>query len=124
MILLALLAAAAAPQAEAQPPQRIRSVGVAAGQDCPASTTDEVVVCYDNSEPYRIPKSLRRPQEVSAANGSWVNRAATIDEVSRWAGGLPNTCSAIGTGGATGCMTGMLRQWAAERTALRRAETP
>lgn len=102
------------------PPSRIRSVTVALGDECPLSTADEVVVCYDGIDPYRIPKKLRRG-EPPAANQSWVNRASVIDEVSRVAAGLPNTCSVVGTGGQTGCSMAAMRAWRAERRTLERA---
>lgn len=85
-------------------PQRIRSVTVRPGEQCPPSTGDEVVVCYrPDGSPYRIPSELREETPIPAQNQSWVNRAATVRDVSRVAGGLPNTCSPVGTGGQTGC---------------------
>ena len=81
----------------------IRDVTLAAGQPCPKAANDEVVVCRTLDEPYRIPKTLRNAGPIAPTNQSWVNRAATIDEVGRKAGGLPNTCSPIGSGGQTGC---------------------
>jgi len=108
------------PQAESgQAPKRIRDVTLAAGQPCPKAANDEVVVCRTLDEPYRIPKTLRNAGPIAPTNQSWVNRAATIDEVGRKAGGLPNTCSPIGSGGQTGCTAQMIRQWAAEQRAKR-----
>lgn len=105
---------------DARPPERIRSVGLAAGDRCPPAVGNEVVVCYQADEPYRIPKRFRRSAEIAAADQSWINRAATIDEVGRVNGGLPNTCSPVGTGGQTGCTQAMMRAWAAERRQLAR----
>jgi hypothetical protein len=99
-----------------QPPQRIRSVTLAAGERCPPSSGDEVVVCYQGGNPYRIPPALRETAP-SAANQSWVNRAASMDQASRVAGGLPDTCSAIGTGGQTGCALALNRAYAADKRA-------
>ena len=104
----------------ASPPRRIRSVAVEADAGCPPATGDEVVVCYRADEPYRIPKRFRRSAEIAAADQSWVNRAAAMDEIGRISGGLPNTCSATGTGGQTGCTQAMIRAWAAERRAMAR----
>lgn len=123
------LASAAAPAAAAQdaqaatgqPPQRIRDVTVAKGQPCPKSTADEVVVCRTLEDPYRIPKALRNDGPVPAASQSWVNRAATVDQVSRVAGGIPDTCSAVGTGGQSGCSKLWNQQYAADRRAQRDA---
>jgi len=99
------------------PPQRIRSVTLGAGQKCPPNTSTEIIVCSTLEQPYRIPKQFRDSGPVPAQNQSWVNRAATADEVSRVAGGLPDTCSPIGTGGQSGCSLMTNRQWAAERRA-------
>ena len=130
--LLALPAAASAQQSSnataqaetGQPVQRIRNVQLRSGDKCPpASSPDEIVVCGTLDQPYRIPKELRETTP-AAVNNSWVNRAATIDDVSREAGGLPNTCSPVGTGGQTGCTTELLRNYAEEkREAKQRASS-
>ena len=120
-VLAAALVAAptlAAAQSNA-PPQRIRSVTITRGQRCPPSQPGEVVVCRTEDEPYRIPAPLRNDGPVAAANQSWVNRAATVDQTSRVAGGLPDTCSPVGTGGQTGCAQAYAQQWAAEKRAAR-----
>ncbi|MES2042425.1 MAG: hypothetical protein V4475_01025 [Pseudomonadota bacterium] len=110
-------------QAESgQPPKRIRDITLTAGQTCPKAENDEVVVCRTLEDPYRIPKPLRDEHPIAPQNQSWVNRAATMDEVGRKAGGLPDTCSPVGSGGATGCTAQMLRQWTAEQKAKRRGE--
>ena len=100
-------------------PQRYRSVQLKQGEKCPPAEGGEVVVCGTLEEPYRIPKALRRSTEIAAANQSWVNRVATMDEIGRVAGGLPDTCSVVGTGGQTGCMQQTMRAWAAERRAIK-----
>lgn len=108
-------AAQSGAQAETgQPPQRIRSVTLTAGERCPPSTGDEVVVCYQGGNPYRIPPSLRETAP-SVANQSWVNRAANLDQVGRIAGGLPDTCSPIGAGGQSGCALAANRAYAADK---------
>lgn len=118
--LLAVAIAAVPTIASAQAgttPNRIRSVTINAGQKCPESTPEEVVVCRRAEEPYRIPPALRDTGPIAAQNQSWVNRAAQIDQVSRVAGGLPNTCSPIGTGGATGCSLQAAQTYARDRRA-------
>jgi hypothetical protein len=116
-------ATASQQQAESgKPPKRIRDISLAAGQPCPAAASDEVVVCHPLDDPYRIPKPLRDQHVIAPQNQSWVNRAATMDDVSRRAGGLPDTCSPVGSGGATGCTAQMLRAWTAEQKAKRRGE--
>ncbi len=104
------------PQAETgQAPQRVRSVTLTgAGDKCPQSTDTEIVVCQTVGEPYRIPKAFRETRK-DAAQQSWVNRAATMDQVGRVAGGLPDTCSPVGSGGQTGCALQLNRAFAAEK---------
>jgi hypothetical protein len=111
-------AVAQSQQAETgQPPQRIRNVTVTGQQTCPQSTSDEVVVCSRLDEPYRIPKGLRDDRPIAAQNQSWVNRTATMDQTGRVAGGLPDTCSPVGTGGQSGCALQRNQAFAAERRA-------
>ena len=100
-----------------QPPQRVRSVTLNAGQECPKGSGDEIVVCQTLEQPYRIPKSLRDDKPIPAQNQSWVNRAAALDEQGRVAGGLPDTCSAVGTGGQSGCALQRAKAYSAERRA-------
>lgn len=107
-------------QAESgQPPKRIRSILLTGNERCPtpANPSEEIVVCARQGEPYRIPKELRNTDPVPAQNQSWVNRAATMDEVGRRAGGLPDTCSPTGTGGQSGCAKLRAEQYAAEKRA-------
>ena len=115
--------ASAQEQAESgQPPERIRNVTLTGTDKCPKAAEGEVVVCSTLEEPYRIPKSLRETKK-SAATNSWVNRAATLDEVGREAGGLPDTCSPVGSGGQTGCALRLNQQFAAERAERKRQES-
>jgi len=109
--------------ATGQPPKRIRQITLNAGESCPKSTADEVVVCgtLNGNEQYRIPKRFRNDGPIAAQNRSWVTRAQFVDEDGRRAAGIPNTCSPIGLGGQTGCARQAAQQWAAER-AQRRAE--
>ena len=109
--------------ASSTPPQRVRSVTVTGDQPCPKSTDKEIVVCSraNPDEQYRIPPKLRELPH-PAANNSWVNRAALIDDVSREAGNLPNTCSVNGAGGQTGCSQKAIEQWQAEMRAKQRAQ--
>ncbi|HXH17106.1 MAG TPA: hypothetical protein VNJ10_13345 [Sphingomonas sp.] len=116
--LIALPAMASAQDAQAdKPPQRIRSVTLTGDQKCPASSGGEIVVCSTLDQPYRIPKALREDKPIAAQNQSWVNRAASLDQIGRVAGGLPDTCSAVGTGGQSGCFMARNNAYAAERRA-------
>ena len=112
----------AQPQAANDPPQRIRSVTLTPGQQCPKGAADEIVVCSTLDQPYRIPKGLRDDGPVPAQRQSWVNRTATIDQVSRVAGGLPDTCSPVGSSAGSGCALQANQQWAAEQRAKRAAD--
>ena len=121
LILAASLVAAPALAAAQDTPQRIRNVQIPKGQACPKGEPGEVVVCSTLEEPYRIPSQLRDDGPVPAANESWVNKAADVDQTSRVAAGLPDTCSPIGTGGQTGCFQAQARQWAAEKRGAARS---
>jgi hypothetical protein len=75
---------------------------------CPRSTDDQVVVCArrPESERFRIPEKLREggpPQ----ARDSWANKARVLETV-----GDTGTfsCSPVGPGGYTGCLTQVIRQ--------------
>lgn len=95
----------------ADPPQRIRNVMLAPGERCPPPTSpDEVVVCGNLEERYRIPKELRNTAPIPPQKQSWAAKQAVNDEVGREAGGLPNTCSPVGTGGQSGCTQVMLQR--------------
>ena len=111
-------AAATDRQAETgKPPERIRSVTLANGQKCPESTPTDIVVCSTIPEPYRIPKTLRDTGPIPTARQSWTNTAAELDHIGRVAGGLPDTCSPVGTGGQSGCALQANQEWAADRRA-------
>ena len=123
LLSLSGVAAAQDQQAESgQPPERIRNVTLTGTQKCPPAVNGEVVVCSKLEDPYRIPKALRETKK-SAATNSWVNRAATLDEIGREAGGLPDTCSPVGSGGQTGCALKMNQQFAAERAEKKREQS-
>ena len=119
LILAALLTAfpAIAVAQSGEPPQRIRNIQLGRGEACPKAAPGEVVVCSTLEEPYRVPKAFRDTGPVPTSRQSWVNRASDIDQTSRVAGGLPNTCSPVGNGGQTGCFSAYGRGWAAERKA-------
>lgn len=80
---------------------------------CPRSTDDQVVVCArkPESERYRIPEKLRSsgPRQSRQA---WANRAKQLETVG--ATGI-NSCSPVGPGGFTGCLTQVINQARQER---------
>jgi hypothetical protein len=121
--LLAALAFAAPALAQddlamsSQPPEKF-SFLIAYGADaCPEADGDEIVVCAQEPEAdrYRVPKELReelRDEDVGGGS-AWGATVEAHDDIARL--GRPNSCSAVGSYGFTGCTSAMLRQWFAER---------
>lgn len=102
--------------ANGAPPPRTTNIVVYGNDPCPRSSNDEIVVCARRPEEdrYRIPKELRDKEEPGRfAERSWVDRAAALDEVSRYA--LPGYCSPVGADSQIGCWEMMIRQWQAAR---------
>jgi hypothetical protein len=128
LVLLPLLLAAAPPAAPETslaetPPPRITTLVVYGEDPCPRSRDDEIVVCARQPEGdrYRIPKELRgKRKKGDIPTQSWVERARTLDVVSRK--GLPNSCSPHGSGGQTGCMRQFLEAARLEREAMKESE--
>lgn len=109
--------------ARAEPPERVTNLVVYGNDPCPKGEGDEIVVCArrPESERYRIPKKLREKPEPAGGPG-WGSQVATMEEVQRQ--NLPNSCSVIGSNGATGCTAKMLEQWFAERRIQESAGKP
>jgi hypothetical protein len=106
--------------ADAKPDQSsapLEAIIVFGNDACPQGSDGEIVVCarQPESERYRIPKSLRQHKAEPITERSWTSRIAAADAASQAI--LPNSCSAIGSYGQTGCTMQMLQQWAAERRA-------
>ena len=102
--LLAAAAAGAYPAA-AQPVQdqrdQVRQVIVYGNDPCPTGVGDEIVVCArrPESERYRLPPETRPPNP--ADTRSALDRQKDIREATDVGIG---SCSAVGPGGATGCL--------------------
>ena len=114
-----LPAIAPAGAAAAETPARQSTLVVYGNDPCPTSGPDnEVVVCArrPEEERYRIPRRLRERQPIET---SWASRAEGLDQENRQM--RPNSCSAVGSNGFTGCMAQMINNWYAERR-QRRAE--
>lgn len=109
------------PKADA--PERISFLTTFGEEECPEAVGDEIVVCATAPEGdrYRIPKKLREKDEVDLAGGSWTSAVESLDEAAR--SERPNSCSAVGTNGFTGCTQAILRQWFAERRAKEASKT-
>ena len=105
------LAALSAPAA-AQNSDRISEIIVYGTDPCPRSTDDEVVVCArkPETERYRIPEEFRTggPRQTREA---WANKARALETVG--ATGI-NSCSPVGPGGFTGCLTKVIKEAQAE----------
>jgi hypothetical protein len=88
---------------------------------CPRSTDDQIVICrrVPESYRYRLPESYRptSPQE----SDSWANRAKVLETV-----GDTGTfsCSPVGPGGYTGCLTQVIKQARSQRRQQAEDSTP
>lgn len=93
------------------------SIIVYGNDTCPPGKGDEIVVCarQPESERYRIPKRFRDKKQDTAPNNSWANKNRSLDDASRTAAGIPDTCSSVGTGGQSGCYSHFLTQMNGER---------
>ena len=115
------LAALPAP-ALAQSSDRVSEIIVYGNDACPRSTDDAIVVCArkPEAERYRIPEKLRSsgPRQSRQA---WANRARALETVG--ATGI-NSCSPVGPGGFTGCLTQVIKQAHAEANAAAAEGTP
>jgi hypothetical protein len=118
-LLVANAAPAAAQQAQANAPVavaqeqelKVNQLIVYGNDPCPRSA-DEITVCARRPEQdrYRIPGPLRTTE--GPASESWTNRALELQYVGR--GGV-QSCSPVGPGGASGCLTQLINQARAER---------
>jgi hypothetical protein len=113
MIMLAATAAATAglmavpTSAEAQQ-SSVAEIIVYGTDPCPRSTDDQVVVCArrPETERYRIPEKYR-PGGTRQQTESWANKAKVLETVGST--GI-NSCSPVGPGGYTGCLTRVIRE--------------
>ena len=105
------LAALPAPAA-AQSSDRVNEIIVYGNDPCPRSTDDEVVVCArkPETERYRIPEKFR-PSGPRQTREAWANKARVLETVGST--GI-NSCSPVGPGGFTGCLTQVIKQARAE----------
>jgi hypothetical protein len=108
-----LAAGFAALPATAQEAGAINEIIVFGNDPCPRSTDDDIVICArkPESERYRIPERLRSggPRQTREA---WANKARQFETV-----GSTGTfsCSPVGPGGHTGCLTQIINQARRER---------
>lgn len=115
------LALAALP-APATAQSAVSEVIVFGNDPCPRSTDSEVVVCArkPEAERYRIPEKLRSggpPQ----TRQSWANKAKALETVGNTG---TFSCSPVGPGGFTGCLTRVINQARRERQQEAEEGTP
>jgi hypothetical protein len=99
--------------AVAQSDNSLSEIIVYGTDPCPRSTDDKVVICArkPEAERYRIPEKLRSggPRQTREA---WANKARQFETV-----GSTGTfsCSPVGPGGYTGCLSQVINQAKRER---------
>jgi hypothetical protein len=100
--------------------EKIRQIIVYGTDACPPSRDGEIVVCArrPESERYRIPQKFREPAP-SRESESWSERAQVLETMGRT--GI-NSCSPVGPGGATGCLSQLIDQARKERRQAAREE--
>ena len=98
------------------PRDKVAMLVVYGNDECPRSSSDEIIVCSrePESERYRIPEKLRKPKKRAADRG-WTDRVRTLETVN--AMGRPNSCSPVGSNGQTGCIDKFLSEWREQRKA-------
>ncbi|MDG2005006.1 MAG: hypothetical protein P8J20_16905 [Novosphingobium sp.] len=104
-----VLASPAAAQGESE---RVNQLIIYGEDTCPPSSGDQITVCArkDESERYRIPEALR--ESSSPQNEAWNNRVLAYETVGK---GGTLSCSPVGGGGWTGCVSHMIDTAMAEK---------
>lgn len=100
----------------------VAEIVVYGNDPCPRSTDDQVVVCArrPEGERYRIPEKLR-PSGTRQQTESWANKAKVIETVGST--GI-NSCSPVGPGGYTGCLSRVIREARDQRREQAEDSTP
>lgn len=113
---LAVLPAPAAAQ------NSVAEIIVYGADPCPRSTDDQVVVCArrPESERYRIPEKYR-PGGPTQLGQAWANKAKVLETVGDTG---TYSCSPVGPGGYTGCLTQVVRQAREQRRQQAEEYTP
>jgi hypothetical protein len=105
----AIVAGVAALPAPAEAQANSVSEIIVYGNDpCPRSTDDQVVVCArrPETERFRLPEKFR-PSGTRQQKEAWANKARSLETVGST--GI-NSCSPVGPGGFTGCLTQVIKQ--------------
>lgn len=104
-----------APTAATQPSAEKVNLVIVYGDDpCPQTASGDIVVCGRRPERdrYRIPEALRGDPN-TPANQAWSQQYQSLEYVGR--SGI-QSCSPVGSGGASGCFEQLAKQAKAERT--------
>ena len=103
-----MVAGTAALETPAAAQSSVSEIIVFGTDPCPRSTDDQVVVCArkPESERYRIPERLRSTGSPQARE-AWANKAKLLETVGATG---TNSCSPVGPGGFTGCLTRVIRE--------------
>ncbi|GAO54251.1 hypothetical protein [Novosphingobium sp. MD-1] len=93
--------------------EKVNQLIIYGDDPCPASNAGEITVCArkDESERFRIPAPLRDNPN-AAANQGWTERVRAYETVG--AAGV-NSCSPVGSGGASGCVSRLINAAYAEK---------
>jgi hypothetical protein len=113
----------ALPAAPALAQQNQAEVIVYGNDPCPRSTESSIVVCrrVPENQRYRLPQS-QRESGTRQQRQAWANKSRQIQSLG--ATGI-NSCSAVGPGGYTGCLTQQIRQARQEnREETQQSEAP
>jgi hypothetical protein len=108
--------------AMAQAQSNVAEVIVYGNDPCPRSTDDQVVVCArrPETERYRIPQKYR-PSGPRQETEAWARKSRVLETVGST--GI-NSCSPVGPGGYTGCLTQVIREAREQRQQSNEDSTP
>ncbi|MFY7838458.1 MAG: hypothetical protein ACOVQ0_19470 [Novosphingobium sp.] len=93
--------------------ERVNQLIVYGDDPCPKSDGNTITVCArkEEEERFRIPRPFRENLE-APANRSWTDRVKAYETVGNFG---TNSCSAVGAGGATGCLGKLIDRAYAEK---------
>lgn len=93
--------------------ERVNQIIIYGDDPCPASNDGTITVCArkEEEERFRIPAPLRDNPN-AAVNQAWSQRVRAYETVGAFG---TNSCSAVGSGGATGCLARLIDKAYAEK---------
>ncbi|WP_144904662.1 hypothetical protein [Novosphingobium taihuense] len=93
--------------------EKVNQLIVYGDDPCPKSEGNTITVCArkEEEERFRIPKPLRDNPN-AAVNQAWSQRVKAYETVGNFG---TNSCSAVGAGGATGCLSKLIDKAYAEK---------